>query len=120
MAGFFSGVNLGTLLSGATTIFTNAGVTGATQTTAINQLGGLFSGLVNPNYNAELTLASQIMQFAGNPNVEEELANKLVTEQGLPPAAATIAANIAKNVLTPGYNPTPECLEIEQIIRSGG
>jgi hypothetical protein len=118
--GFFSGTTFSQVLSGATSIFTQAGVTGTAQTTALQQLGSLLFTNTNPNQAAELALAGQIMTFAGNPTVEADLVNTLIREQGLPANAAAIAGNIAKKLGTTGYDPSAEALEIEQIIRAGG
>ena len=117
--GFFSGTTLNSLLTGITGTLTTNGVTGAQQTSILQQLGGVFMNISNPNYAAELALAAQIMQFAGNPAVEAELINRLITEQGLPASAAAIAGRMMTKLGTPAYDPTAEALQIEQIIRSG-
>ena len=117
--GFFSGTTLNSLLTGITGTLTTNGVTGAQQTSILQQLGGVFMNVSNRNYAAELALAAQIMQFAGNPAVEAELINRLITEQGLPASAAAIAGRMMTKLGTPTYDSTAEALQIEQIIRSG-
>ena len=70
----------------------------------------------NPNQSAEIALCSQLLQFAGNPAVEQELVMKLVTEQGLPSSAAALAMTLT----TPGVDIPSRVLEIEQLIKQGG
>jgi hypothetical protein len=118
-----NGTTLGGVLNGTTTVLSNNGITGSAQTSILSQLGALFGsvfGSANPNKSAELALASQIMAFAGNPGVQLDLDETLIKEIGLPPAAQTIAGAIAKKLGTAGYDPTAECLQIEEIIRNGG
>src|ERR1700731_3080905 len=72
--------SVGSTLSGLTTALTAAGVS-STSMPSILQSIGLAS---NPNQSAEMAICSQLLQFTGNPAVEQELVMKLVTEQGLP------------------------------------
>jgi|SRR6202035_274550 len=103
---------VGTTLSGLTTALSAAGVSAASMPSILQQVG-LVS---NPNQSAELALCSQLLQFAGSPAVESELVMKLVTEQGLP----TSAASLAMTLLTPGTDIPSRVMEIEQLIRQGG
>jgi len=108
----FNWSSLGTTLSNLTTSLTAAGVTPADMPNILQQIG-LSS---NPNQSAEIALCSQLLQFAGNPAVEQELVMKLVTEQGLPSSAAALAMTLT----TPGVDIPSRVLEIEQLIKQGG
>jgi hypothetical protein len=108
----FNWSSLGTTLSNLTTSLTAAGVSSTSMPNILQQIG-LAS---NPNQSAEIALCSQLLQFAGNPGIESELVMKLVTEQGLPASAASLAMTL----LTPGTDIPTRVLEIEQLIKQGG
>lgn len=104
--------SVGSTLSGLTTALTAAGVS-STSMPSILQSIGLAS---NPNQSAEMAICSQLLQFTGNPAVENELVMKLVTEQGLPQSAAALAMTLT----APGTDIPSRVLEIEQLIKQGG
>ena len=105
---------IGTTLSGVVSAVTAAGVTpGSASFNSILASIGLGQ---NPNQSAELALCSSIMVASGNPMLVSALTQKLATEQGIPPAAATLAMTL----LTPGTNIPQVVLEIETIIKNGG
>jgi len=108
----FNWSQLGSTLSGLTSALATAGVSAASMPNILAQIG-LAS---NPNESAELALCAQLLQFAGNPALESELVMKLVTEQGLPASAASLAMTL----LTPGTDIPSRVMEIEQLIRQGG
>jgi hypothetical protein len=108
----FNWAQLGTTLSNLTSSLSAAGVSATALPNILQQIG-LAS---NPNQSAELALCSQLLQFAGNPGVETELVMKLVTEQGLPASAASLAMTL----LTPGTDIPSRVMEIEQLIKQGG
>jgi hypothetical protein len=103
---------IGSTLAGITGALTAAGVNGSSQNPILNQIGLL----INPNVTQELALCQQLLQFAGNPQIEAQLAMQLATKQGLPPAAAALALTLTQ----PGVDVPTRVLQIEQIIRSGG
>jgi hypothetical protein len=108
----FNWTQLGSTLSGLTSALSAAGVSASSMPNILQQIG-LAS---NPNESAELALCSQLLQFAGNPALESELVMKLITEQGLPASAASLAMTL----LTPGTDIPSRVLEIEQLIKQGG
>lgn len=108
----FNWSTVGSTLSGLTTALSAAGVSATSMPDILNQIG-LAS---NPNKSAELSICAQLLQFTGNPAVEQELVMKLVTEQGLPQSAASLAMTL----LTPGADIPNRVLQIEQLIRQGG
>lgn len=113
MAGF-NWAGLGQSLSGITTALANLNVPQASITSIMNQIGSA----ANPNKSAELALLSQLMQFAGNPDIEARLEQTLITEQGLPADCVPLVASL----VTPGLTPAQidqTCLEIQQLINAG-
>lgn len=110
----FNWGQLGTNLSNVVTSITAAGVTpGSSSFNSILASIGLSQ---NPNQTAELQLCASIMVASGNPMLVAALAQKLATEQGIPPAAATLAMQL----LTPGIDIGAKVIEIETVIRQGG
>lgn len=103
--------SVGTTLSGITSALTAAGVTGTAQTPILQQIGAL----VNPGQSTELAICAQILQFAGNPAIVNELAIKLATTQGIPPVAASLAMTLTQ----PGVDIVSRVLQIEQLIKQG-
>jgi hypothetical protein len=103
--------SIGSTLSGLTTALTNAGVSSANLPNILQQIG-LVS---NPNKSAEIAICAQLLQFAANPAIEQQLVMKLVTEQGLPSSAAAVAMTLTQ----PGVDVTQKVLEIEQLINQG-
>ena len=98
-----TGTNVGNALSQAAAAATAAGVTGAAQTTFLQQLGSIFSGLFvssNPNKATEVALVAQIMTNAGNVPAETGSLAQLSGELGLPPAAQRIVADMQQNLAT--------------------
>lgn len=103
---------VGSTLGNLTTALSAAGVNSTSMPSILQQIG-LAS---NPNQSAELAICSQLLQMGANPAIEQELIMKLVTEQGLPASAASLAMTL----LTPGTDIPARVLEIEQLIRQGG
>lgn len=108
-------------------IFSSVGAGLGSAVTALEQLGvsaanipsalkAMFASQ-NPNESEELALCSQIIAAYGNPAEVQLLAQKLVTEQGIPPAAANMALAL------PGSPSTaiPAMVEtMETIIKNNG
>lgn len=105
--------NVGDALGGITTALNAAGVTSQTSINAILASIGLSS---NPNQSAELAVCQQLMIVASNPGLVAALAMKLATEEGLPPAAAALAATLGQ----PGVDIPTRVMQIEAIIKNGG
>src|ERR1700677_4502397 len=110
----FNWSQVGTTLSGVVSSITAAGV--APGTSAFNSILASIGLGQNPNESAELALCSSIMVASGNPMLVSALTQKLATEQGIPPAAATLAMTL----ITPGTNIAQVVIEIETIIKNGG
>lgn len=104
---------IGNTLSGISGALQGAGLTpgSANYNTALSTLGGLISS--NPNSTAELALCAQILQFASNPAIVDKLVTSLIVEQGLPPAAASLAMTL----MQPGTDIPTRVLQIEQLIK---
>jgi hypothetical protein len=110
----FNWSQVGTTLSGVVTSLGAAGI--APGSTSFNSILASIGLGQNPNESAELALCSSIMVAQGNPMLVSALTQKLATEQGIPPAAATLAMTL----LTPGANIPQIVIEIETIIKNGG
>jgi TRAP-type C4-dicarboxylate transport system permease large subunit len=98
-----TGANIGAALSQAAAAATSAGVTGTAQTTFLQSIGSIFSGLfgsANPNKSTEIALVAQIMTDAGNVPAETGLLASLSAQLGLPPAAQRIVADMQQNLST--------------------
>lgn len=108
----FNWSSIGTTLSSLTSALSAAGVSASTMPSILQQVGLV----VNPNQSAELAIAAQIMQFSGSPQIVNELAIKLATEQGIPASAAQLAMTLTQ----PGVDVPTRVLQIEQIIKQGG
>ena len=108
----FDWTSLAQNLGNLTTALTSAGVSSANMPSILQQIG-LAS---NPQKNEELALCAQLLQFAGNPTIENQLAMKLLTENGLPQSAASLVLSL----MQPGTDIPTRVLQIEQIIRQGG
>ena len=110
----FNWGSIGSTLAGVSSAIANAGVAvGSTSWHSILASIGLAQ---NPNQSEELALCSQILVVQSNPPLVAALAQKLATEQGIPPAAATLAMQF----MQPGADVSKIALEIETIIRQGG
>jgi hypothetical protein len=103
---------VGSTFSGLVSAFTAAGVSASSIPTLLQQVGLA----TNPNLSAELTLCSQIMQFAGEPTLVPMLAQKLATEQGIPPSAAALALTLGN----PNVDIYTRVMQIEALIKQGG
>ena len=108
----FNWANVGSIFGTLTTALSAAGVSATNMPNILAQIGAAS----NPNQSEELSLCSSIMVAAANPALVSALAMKLATEQGIPPAAAAAALQLA----TPGIDIDAKVLEIESIIRNGG
>ena len=102
---------VGTTIANITSALTSAGVSSSDVPSVLNVVGQL----MNPSQSAELQICAQLLQFAGNPQIEGQLAIKLATENGIPPAAASLAMTLTQ----PGTDIPTRVLQIEQIIKQG-
>ena len=110
----FNWGQLGTNLSNVVTSITAAGV--APGSASFNSILASIGLSQNPNQTEELQLCASIMVAQSNPLLVSALTQKLATEQGIPPAAATLAMTL----LAPGADIPKIVIEIETIIRQGG
>ena len=108
----FNWASLANNLSGLTNALTAVGVTPANMGTVLNSIGAV----ANPSQSEELALCQQMLLAASNPAMLQLLVGKLVTEQGIPADAASVAMGL----LQPGVDVTSKVLQIEQLIKSGG
>ena len=108
----FNWSQLGSTVGGLTAVLSQMGVAAASMPTALNQIGAL----INPGQAEELALCQQMMLASNNPQMIQLLVSKLVTEQGIPAAAATVAMQL----LTPGVDVVAKVMQIESLIKSGG
>ena len=103
---------IGTSLSGVTSTLSSLGITGQ----SASQILGSIGLSANPNQSAELAICSSILMGMANPMLVQALTMKLVTEQGIPQDAASIAMTL----LQPGVNIPQTIIEIETLIKQGG
>ena len=103
---------IGTSLSGVATTLNSLGISG----TSASQILGSIGLAANPNQSAELAICGSILMGMANPMLVQALTMKLVTEQGIPASAASLAMTL----LTPGTDIPARVLEIEQLIKQGG
>jgi hypothetical protein len=108
----FDWAAVGNVVGGLTTALTNAGVSATNMPNILAQIGMV----ANPNKSQELAICAQLLQFAANPAIEQQLVMKLVTEQGIPAAAAAVAMTLTQ----PGVDIVSKVLQIEQLINQGG
>ena len=104
--------NVGSTLSGLSTALGALGVTPTNMGAVLSAIGTAS----NPNKSAEIAICAQLLQFAGQPAVESELAMRLATEQGIPVQAASLALTLTQ----PGTDIPTRVLQIEQLINQGG
>ena len=105
--------NVGSVFSGMVSGLEAAGVS-ATNIPSV--LEGIFSTM-NPNESAEMAICVQIMQEYDTPGLVTPLVQKLVTEQGVPEAAAKMALTLPT---TPSAQIPGLVMTMEQIIKNGG
>ena len=96
----------------ATTAMTTAGIPASTQ-------GSVLSNMFAGAKTRELQICAKIKQFQGNPTAEAQMLNQLVGDVNLTPQAATIAMDIAKNLVTPGYDLITRVAQLEAAINAG-
>ena len=104
--------NIGSIIGGITAALANAGVSQQNMPNILQQIGLL----ANPNKQEELAICSQILVFAGQPQMVAVLSQKLASENGIPPAAAALAIGLSN----PGVDIPARVLQIEELIRQGG
>lgn len=104
--------NIGSALSGVASTLATLNISGASAQQILSSIGLS----ANPNMNEELSICSQILQATGNVGLQNALAMKLATEQGIPIAAAALASALG----APGTDIAARILQIEQIIKQGG
>jgi hypothetical protein len=104
--------NIGNVFGGLTSALTSAGISGSALSGILQQIGFLS----NPSESEELGLCKQILIVSGNPALVGGLAMKLATENGIPPAAASLATTL----MTPGVEIPARVMQIEAIIKAGG
>lgn len=105
--------SIGTTISTIIASLTSAGVSSTTIPSILASIG--LASAANPNKSAEMALCSQILQFAAEPQLVTMLAQKLATEQGIPPAAAALSLTLG-NV---GVDIPTRVIQIETIINQG-
>jgi hypothetical protein len=103
---------IGTSLSGVATTLSSLGISGSSASAILGSIGLS----ANPNQSAELAICGSILMGMANPMLVQALTMKLVTEQGIPQDAASIAMTL----LQPGVNIPQTILEIETLIKQGG
>ena len=104
--------SIGSTLAGVSSTLSSLGISGTTAQQILGSIG-LSS---NPNESAELSVCGSILMANANPMLMQALTMKLVTEQGIPASAASLAMTL----LTPGTDIPARVLEIEQLIKQGG
>ena len=98
-----TGTSVAGAVAAASAAATEAGVTGIAQTTFLQSIGSIFSGIfgsANPNKGTEMAIVAQIMANAGNVPSETGLLQNLAVQAGLPPAAQRIVADMQQNLAT--------------------
>lgn len=105
--------SIGSTLSGVATALGAAGLTPGSAN--FNSIMGSIGLAMNPNQSEELAICQQIIMYSANPMLLTNLVTKLMTEQGLPMAAAQLASTL----LTPGTDIPTRVIQIEQIIKQG-
>ena len=108
----FNWSSLASNIGNLTSALTAAGVSPANMSVALGQIGALS----NPSQAEEMQLCTQILLASGNPVMVEALTMKLVTEAGIPAAAAAVAMTLTR----PGVDVVTTTLQIESLIKSGG
>jgi hypothetical protein len=104
--------NVGSGLSTVMSTLSNLNISGSTAQSILGSIG-LAS---NPNESVELQICQSIMLAMAQPTLQQALVMKLVTEQGIPQDAATLAMTSS----VPGANIPQIMLEVEQLIKQGG
>lgn len=87
----------------------------AVQTTVWNSIGGMFGGAKTK----ELQICAKMLQYVGNTAAETKLDDDLISDMNLPPSAAQVALDIAKNITTPGYDLIGRVSQMEAFINAG-